>query len=76
MPRSKIPFKRKNGAVIWTLTDGEEIELSWEDLKELIKSEEYIALPKSEFEMYYKRMKMPKQARIYHQKNKQKNKKR
>ena len=74
--KRKFPFRQKNDDVIWTLTDGEEIEMSWEEFKEMVKSEEFIALPRKEFETYYKRMKMPKQARIYHQESKRKIKKR
>jgi len=79
MPKPKkyrFPYRRENGDMIWTLSDGEEIAMSWEEFKKMVKSEEWVAMPRREFEAYYKRMKMPKQAREYHRNAKLKNKKR
>lgn len=72
--KSRLPFRKTNGDVIWTLTDGEEVVVSWEEFKKMVKSKEYVALPRKEFESYYKRMKMPKDAREYHKKAKRKKK--
>jgi len=75
MPKKrKFPFRKEDDTVIWTLSDGEEIALTWKEFKEMVKSEPFIALPRKEFETYYKRMKMPKQAREYHKNAKRKKK--
>lgn len=68
--KHKFPFRKANNEVIWTLRSGEEIKLSWDDFKEMVKSSGFQILPREEFEQYYKRMKMPKAARDYHKKAK------
>jgi hypothetical protein len=81
LPKTKkkrdFPFRKSDGDVIWTLRDGEEIAMSWEEFKEMVRLKEYrqyIAFPMEEFERYYKRMKMPIDAREYHRDAKRKNK--
>lgn len=59
----------KNGRVIWTISNGEEIELDWNEFVKMVQTKEYkeyVLLPKREFEEYYKRMRMPAGARTYH----------
>lgn len=77
MPK-RIPFRLKNGdeIVIWTHLNGDEIELTWEQFDELVhtlKYKEYIAVPKKDFEEYYKRFKLPAEKREYHAKYKRDN---
>lgn len=51
---------------ITILRGGGKALISLEELRELIMTKDYIALPKEEFEKYYKRMKMSPDAREYH----------
>ena len=79
MPRQRrkkrdFPFRKSNGDVIWTLSNGKEVVMSWEEFKDMVKSKEFVILPREEFERYYKRMKMPRDAREYHKNAKRKNK--
>lgn len=73
MPKG-FPYRKSGGNVIWTLSDGEEIALSWEEFKVMVKTRDMIAIPRKEFEEHYKRMKLPKSAREYHKKYKNKTK--
>jgi hypothetical protein len=80
LPKTKekreFPFRKSDGDVIWTLRDGEEIAISWEEFREMVKSKEYrqyIFFPKEEFEKYYKRMKLPVDVRDYHRESKRRN---
>lgn len=70
MPRKrkkKFPFYKDNGNVVWERKNGNVI-IPWEEFKRLV------VLPREEFEKYYKRLKMPKDARDYHRNAKRKNK--
>lgn len=65
--KRKFPFEPKGKSVLWTMiSDGKEMELTEEEFWEMVKSKEFITMPRKEFEEYYKRMRMPKSARQYH----------
>jgi hypothetical protein len=72
MPKErKFPFDRKDGNVILHTREGEDKTLTWEEFRQLVKTPEYQnnkyrLIPEDEFEKWYKRMKMPSEAREYH----------
>ena len=67
------PFRMYNDKVIWTKSGGKEETISWEQFKNIVKDKDFVSLPRDEFERYYKRMKMPRDARDYHRNAKRKN---
>jgi hypothetical protein len=69
--KREIPFRQKDGTIIWILPNGEEREITWEELKQIVqspeyKSREFITMPRERFEEWYKRMKLPKEEREFH----------
>jgi hypothetical protein len=63
----ELPFRKVNGDVIWTISDGEEVRMTWEEFIKMTRMEEWIAMPRKEFEKWYKRMRCPKDVREYNQ---------
>ena len=65
----------KDGNVILHTREGKDKLLTWEEFLKLVPTPEYQnnkyrLIPEDEFEKWYKRMKMPNEAREYHKERK------
>jgi len=75
--KRRYPFSGgdKDGNVILHTRDGEDKLVTWEEFVKLVKTplyqnNKYRLIPEDEFEKWYKRMKMPNEAREYHKERK------